>query len=515
MIMIILFNPQSSANRKPILPMSLLAVGAVLEDHYDYCIVDGNLVDDPLAELDERIRRAGQRPVLAMTVMPGPQLQQAVPLCRELKQRYPDLIVVWGGYFPTQHWDVCLPEDYVDYVVRGHGEYTFLSLLDHLTGKKEEPLLLEQGRQPGDNMAGAENGSALGAIPGLAYSEDGQPVTNPLAPIPNPRRLPPWNFDRVPVERYVRPTFLGSRTLGYHSSYGCPFFCNFCAVVNMVNGRWLPISAESVAGVIRMYRERWGVNAVEFYDNNFFTHEARVAEFSERIVGDGISWWGEGRIDTLQKYSDHTWRLMRDSGLRMIFMGAESGSMETLKRMHKGGKMSPDKTLEMARRMAEWDIVPEFSFVIGSPPDPERDAQETMTFIRRVKEVNPKAEIIMYLYTPVPLDGDLYDDARAGGFSFPETLEGWISHEWNDFSQRRSDTLPWIGRTLRQQIGDFERVLNAYYPTSTDSTLTGVRRALLRGVAAWRYHTGVYTFPLELRALHRLIDYQRPETSGF
>ncbi len=511
MLMIILFNPQSSANRKPVLPMSLLAVGAVLEGHYDYCIVDGNLEDDPLSALDERIRDAGERPVLAVTVMPGPQLQQAVPLCRELKRRHPHLTVVWGGYFPTQHWDVCIPAEYVDYVVRGHGEFAFLNLLNYLSGKSQ-PLPLDQD----PSAAGSGNGSSPGAIPGLAYSgEDGQPVTNPLAPIPNPRELPAWNFDRVPVEKYVRRTFLGSRTLGYHSSYGCPFRCNFCAVVNMVDGRWFPLTAESVANVVHMYRERWGVNAVEFYDNNFFTHEARVAEFSERILDDGISWWGEGRIDTLQNYSDRTWRLMRDSGLRMIFMGAESGSMETLKHMNKGGKMSPDKTLAMARRMREWDIVPEFSFVIGNPPDPQRDAQETMAFIRRVKEVNADAEIIMYLYTPVPLDGDLYDNARAGGFAFPETLEEWVTHRWSDFSQRRSDTMPWVGRTLRQQIRDFERVLNAYYPTSTDASLNGARRKLLRAVASWRYHTGVYRFPLELRALHRLIDYQRPETSGF
>lgn len=513
--MILFFNPQSSAGRKPVLPMSLLAVGALLEGHYDYAIVDGNMEDDPLAALDEQIRAAGERPVLAVTVMPGPQLEQAVPVCRELKRRHPHLTVVWGGYFPTQHWDVCLESDCVDYVVRGHGEFTFLSLLDVLSGKKSRPLPLEQGRRPAEGAADTGNGSSLAAIPGLAYSEGARPVTNAMAPIPNPRQLPPWNFDRIPVARYVRPTFLGSRTLGYHSSYGCPFFCNFCAVVNMVNGRWMPQTAEAVAGIVHMYQERWGVNAVEFYDNNFFTHEARVADFAERVLDAGVSWWGEGRIDTMQKYSDRTWRLMRDSGLRMIFMGAESGSMETLKRMDKGGKMSPDKTLAMARRMREWDIVPEFSFVIGNPPDPERDAQQTMAFIRQVKEVNPDAEIIMYLYTPVPLDGDLYDNARAGGFTFPETLEGWIGHEWRDFSQRRSDTLPWIGRTLRQEIGDFERVLNAYYPTSTDATLSGVRRTLLRAVAAWRYHTGIYRFPLELRALHRLIDYQRPETSGF
>jgi radical SAM superfamily enzyme YgiQ (UPF0313 family) len=387
----------------------------------------------------------------------------------------------------------------VDYVVRGHGEQTFLQLARALQGHRDALPVVNN----------------LASLQGLAYrDEHGRPVTNSLAPIPAPRELPPWNFDRLPVDKYVRRTFLGQRTLGYHSSYGCPFFCNFCAVVNMVNGRWLPQTAEQVAAIVRLYRERWGVNAVEFYDNNFFTHEARVAEFSERILDLGVAWWGEGRIDTLEKYSDRTWRLMRDSGLRMIFMGAESGSMATLQRMHKGGQMSPDKTLAMARRMREWDVVPEFSFVMGNPPDPARDVRETMAFIRRVKRVNPAAEIIMYLYTPVPLEGDLYDDARAGGFAFPQTLEEWVSPEWSDFSQRRSNRLPWLGQPLAGQIRDFERVLNAYHPTSTDVRLGGWRW-LLRGVAAWRYHTGLYRFPVELRALQRLLSYQRPETSGF
>ncbi|MCI0393714.1 MAG: cobalamin-dependent protein [Chloroflexi bacterium] len=496
--MIILYNPQSSANRKPILPMSLLAVGAVLEGQYDYRILDGNLEDDPLAALDAAVRAAGPRPVLGLTVMPGPQLQQAVSLCQQLRQRHPHLTIVWGGYFPTQHWDVCLRSDFIDYVVRGHSEIVFLHLLAELDQNPKSKI---------------EN---LKSIPGLAYrDETGQPASNPLAPIPHPSKLPMWNFDRLPVARYVRPTFLGSRTLGYHSSYGCPFFCNFCAVVNMVNGRWFPQTAESVAGVVRMYHERWGVNAVEFYDNNFFTHQARVAEFSERIMDLGVAWWGEGRIDTMQMYSDKTWRLMSQAGLKMVFMGAESGSDETLKRMDKGGQMSTARTLEMARLMKSYGVVPEFSFVMGNPPDPEADLRLTMEFIRKVKRINPASEIIMYLYTPVPLAGDLYDEARAEGFAFPETLEEWISPEWLNFSQRRSTTMPWIKRTLQEQIHDFERVINAYYPTSTDARLTAFWRTILRSASAWRYHLRFYHFPVELRALHKLVAYQRPETSGF
>jgi radical SAM superfamily enzyme YgiQ (UPF0313 family) len=489
--MLILYNPPSSRDRKPILPMSLLALGARLEGEHEYRIVDGNLEANPLAALDAAVRET-DADVLAVTVMPGPQLTDAVPLCRALKKRHPRLTIVWGGYFPTQHWDACLRARYVDYVVRGHGEDVFGGLLGALR-RGEDPT----------------------ALVGLAYRDGGEPVSNALAPIPDPDRLPDFPYHRVDTARYVRPTFLGDRTLPHHSSYGCPFRCNFCAVVNLVEGRWLPQSAERTARVARGLVERWRVNAVEFYDNNFFVHEARTAEFAERVRDLSIAWWGEARIDTLLRYSQTTWRLMRDSGLRMVFLGAESGSDEVLRRMNKGGTASAEKTLDIARRMAEHGIVPEFSFVLGNPPDPEADAYQTIDFIRRVKRVNPAAEVILYLYTPVPLAGELYEQAKASGFRFPETLEEWTDPGWVEFSQRRSSHMPWLQDPLRRRIRDFERVLNAYYPTTTDIRLTGIRRALLRGLSAWRYRLGVYRFPLELRAAQRVFAYQRPETSGF
>lgn len=513
--MILLYNPPSSASRKPVLPMSLLALGAVLEGQHDYRIVDGNLEPDPLSVLDQAITETGAT-VLGVTVMPGPQLEHATPLCRALKTRHPYLTIVWGGYFPTQHYDVCLRAGYVDFVVRGHGEYSFLGLMDHLHGvraKRQHVPLVTPVR---DGVV-AETAHPLASLQGLAYRhhESGEITTNPPAPIPHPRNLPPFPYQRVDVPLYIRRTFMGQRTLPHHSSYGCPFFCNFCAVVNMVNGRWLAQSAEQTAETVRFLVKKWALDAVEFYDNNFFTHEARVADFAERIIDLDIGWWGEARIDTMLKYDDRTWALMRDSGLRMVFLGAESGSDQTLKRMNKGGQASTSKTLAIARKMADYNIVPEMSFVVGNPPNPEGDARDTMAFIRRVKEVNPRTEIILYMYTPVPLSGELYDQARANGFAFPETLEGWTSKEWRDFSQRRSSTMPWLKDPLRRQVHNFERVLNAYYPTATDPHLTGWRRSLLRAISAWRYHLRIYDLPLELRAMHRLIQYQRPETTGF
>jgi hypothetical protein len=95
--MLILYNPPSNAQRKPVLPMSLLALGALLEDEHDYMIVDGNLEQDPVAAIDRAVRETGAD-ILGVTVMPGPQLNNAVPLCRQIKAMHPRLTIIWGGY---------------------------------------------------------------------------------------------------------------------------------------------------------------------------------------------------------------------------------------------------------------------------------------------------------------------------------------------------------------------------------------------------------------------------------
>lgn len=57
-------------------------------------------------------------------------------------------------------------------------------------------------------------------------------------------------------------------------------------------------------------KKQYGADAIEFHDNNFFVSEKRVAEFSELVRKENIVWWGEGRIDTIDKYSDATLKFM-------------------------------------------------------------------------------------------------------------------------------------------------------------------------------------------------------------
>jgi anaerobic magnesium-protoporphyrin IX monomethyl ester cyclase len=491
--MIVLLNPRS-AKWKHRLPLSVLSVAAPLEGRYPYVIVDGNLESDVRGTLIRTIREQSVR-YLAVTVMPGPQLVSAIQLCREMKGLFPSLTIIWGGYFASLHTDVVLRSGFVDYVIRGRADTAFPALIRAL-----------------------EENAPIDSIGGLSYAERGVVRSNPPAHPTDPNDLPPLPYDRVNVERYLPKTVLGTRTVVYHSSFGCPFLCGFCAVAGVYKGSWMGVDAARIVRDLLELRDRYTINAVEFMDNNFFVAEKRTADVAAGLRGQQIAWWGEARPDTVMHYSDATWRLMAESGCKMMFFGVESSSNETLALMDKGGTQTAEMVLELAARMKQFGIIPEFSFVLGAPSDNVGAAiDRDIRYIRRIKEVNPASEIIIYVYSPVSFDdAALLQRARGFGFKFPDRLTDWLEPQWENFDLRKNPRTPWLQPSHVARILDFERVLNARYPTISDIKLKRWQAAALRLLGSWRYVTQFYRAPWEIRFVaNRLFRYQQPETEGF
>ena len=324
-----------------------------------------------------------------------------------------------------------------------------------------------------------------------------------------------------PIKNYLGKTFLGTRTAAYHSSVGCPFTCSFCAVVPIYEARWKGKSAHLIYKDIKYLKDEFGANAVEFHDNNFFVSEKRTVEFSQLIMNEKINWWGEGRIDTIHKYTDESLAIMKDAGCRMIFFGAETGNDAILKQMDKGGTQSGEQIKKFAARMRKFDIIPEYSFVLGLPAEiPQKVKQqidEDIKFIKEIKEINPDTEIIIYVYSPVPTEGsELYNEVVKSGFKFPEKLEDWLSPDWENFDLRKNPLTPWLNPEMIDKILNFETVLNARFPTLSDFKLTSLQRKVISNISCFRYKTGLYNFPYELKVLQKFwLKYRRPEVEGF
>jgi radical SAM superfamily enzyme YgiQ (UPF0313 family) len=472
-----------------------------VDDRYEWVVVDGNRETDPYSKIRSWLA-TGEFKYVGFTVMPGPQLKEAIPFSRRIREEFPETVIIWGGYFASNQHKVVLKSDFVDFVINGPGDHAFPALIDALENNKPYEL-----------------------IKNLIYrTPEGKIVKTPKEDLIDQSTLPRLPYDRLDkfysLEKYLGKTYLGDRTLAYHSSMGCPFTCSFCAVVPIYEARWKARPADQVYADVRYIKTKWGADSIEFHDNNFFVSERRTAEFARLIKNDNMVWWGEGRIDTIDKYKDETLALMRESGCKMIFFGAETGNDEILKKMDKGGTQSGAQIRAFAARMKKFDIIPEYSFVLGTPAEtPEKVMQyidQDIAFIKEIKSINPDTEIVIYTYSPVPTEGsELFKKSQESGFRFPEALEDWISPQWENFDLRKNPLTPWLTAEMIDKIRNFETVLNGYYPTVSDIRLSRMKRRLIHAVSSFRYKTSLYKYPYEIKLLHRIWRYRQPEIQGF
>ena len=169
----------------------------------------------------------GEFKYFASTVMSGPQIKQAIPITRKIKIDYPEIIIIWGGYFASNQKVCSINSGYIDYIVNGPGDNAFPKLIDAI----EADLPTED-------------------IENLVYKMSDRIVITKKSEIPDQDLLKPLPYEVLnqfyPIKNYIGKTYLGSRTFAYHSSMGCPFTCAFCGIVPIFNARWKAKSAKNI-----------------------------------------------------------------------------------------------------------------------------------------------------------------------------------------------------------------------------------------------------------------------------
>lgn len=496
---ILLVNPTITKARSARFPLAVLNLSASLDGKYCSSIIDGN-VDRDFVATAVRAIDAGVDAV-GVTVMGGPQLRSAIALSRAIRAHAPAIPIIWGGHFPTICAAPALTAPYVDYAVRGQGEETLGELLDAIF----------QG-----------NLSSLGTIAGLSWRNGDCIVHNPnraFSPAGAARPLP---YERVGnPNAYIASTYLGRRTTGYQAALGCRFRCTFCGVAAMFRGKTALPPIERVERDLELFTRKFGVDAIQFYDHNFFDREQDMVPLLELLARYRLPWWCFARSDALLNLSAASWSLVRKSRLRMAYIGAESPSDALLHDIRKGTRT--DQTLEVVGRCRSEGVIPELSFMLAPPQDSEGETERTFDFIRRIKRLHPATEIMLYLYAPLPpppVGGSVHVeravsallDAQGAPLVFPSTADEWAEEPWSSY-WCHTDT-PWLTPKLRQRIRDFTTVLGCRFPTVTDIRSPPWGKAALSALASWRYQRRRYERPWELDFSKRFIRLWDPRVSS-
>src|SRR4051812_4928427 len=149
----LLINPTVTSRASARFPLSLLHLAAALDRNGTSHIIDGNVDRDFIGDALRALERGAD--AVGISVMGGPQVAPAIAVSRAIREHFPAVPIIWGGYFPTLYPDAALAAPYVDYAVRGQGE-------DSL------PELVAALRSPG--------GPTVAQIGGLSWKQAGAAV---------------------------------------------------------------------------------------------------------------------------------------------------------------------------------------------------------------------------------------------------------------------------------------------------------------------------------------------------
>jgi anaerobic magnesium-protoporphyrin IX monomethyl ester cyclase len=456
-IKVVLYNPRAVFFT---MPLALLAIGSELDPkRYEVVIVDGRLEPDPekavLAQLDGAL-------CLGVTVLTGAPISDALQISRIAKRARPELPVVWGGWHPSMFARECLQESSVDVTVRGQGEETFAEIVQRLGAKR----------------------SLLGCLGCTVRLADGTIHENPPRPLAPVDKFRAHDYALIPVERYFQ--LKGKRQLDFISSQGCNFRCAFCSDPFVYGRKWVGLEPTRMALRLKELWDRYRFDDVNFQDETFFTRARRVQALAEQLIASGvkISWAATMRADQGVRLPEDVWALCKQSGLRRLLVGVESGSNEMLKRIRKDIRI--EQVFHTAQRMLRYGIAGHFPFIVGFPEETDESIRATIHCAKRLRSLHPDFLTPIYYFKPYP-GSELVIEAVARGFQLPQTLEAW-----SEFDYVAGLPGPWVSPEKFRLIERFK-----FFQELAWKRMSRGKR-LLQQVARYRCRRDEYRWPLEM-----------------
>jgi anaerobic magnesium-protoporphyrin IX monomethyl ester cyclase len=287
----------------------------------------------------------------------------AAEVLKDVAARLPDATIVLGGYHATLAMEKILRSyPFIDYIIGGEGEFSFVKLLDYL----------DRGARPA-------------GVPGISFLERDEFVSSEpeliedLDALPSPDRTLLQGIDYGYVFQGIPPTFGKFTTMC--TSQGCAYDCTYCSCAAFSRRRWRYRSAENVVDELeRPYKE--GYENVVLIDDNFTQRRDRVEKICDLIRARGIrlKLYCESRVN---HSSVGLFQTMKSTGFEVIYFGVESASEHVLDYYRK--RVTPAQAKQAVASAKQCGLIVITSPIIGAPVESVDDMRRTIGFIRELR----------------------------------------------------------------------------------------------------------------------------------
>jgi len=405
--------PNGPSEDKSIQPnMGMAYLDAVLRDKFEVSIIDANIIYEPFSDFyKDFLRKKGKDEIKVwdnLTFKMIKLIEKTEPdflgvgswsynmpfvleFTRWFKARNSDVPLIVGGINPTLMPNETLAVmPYVDYLVMGEGEYTFLELLECLSENK-----------------------SINGVKGISFVKDGRIINNPQRPfIKKLDNLPFFDYENfIGLRNWIKRRGFGS--IQFLASRGCVAKCTFCTVYQMWKMQRF-YSKEYLVKQVKELVDKYGAGTdkLAFFDDNFvvnFNQTKKLVDHFKQNFPDNKWQIVDMRVDASSK---EFLRYCGKNDCWHIGFGVESLNSNSLKYINK--TISPEgykkKVMDIIEITNELGIKTTLSSILGLPTETEKDI---------IKQAN------FYI--------DLYNKYEYTGFDVCPIVIHPATSLWNDY----------------------------------------------------------------------------------
>lgn len=352
-------------------------------------------------------------------------------LCKAIKVSSPDTKIVLGGSHATVMADELIKFSYIDFVIRGEGDYAFSELIEYLLGNR-----------------------SIDNVRSITWKSNENIHSNPQIFIDNLDLLPLPSRSLLNIEQYIRigrmqgfETTAGHRVTTMITSRGCPARCIFCSIQAVWGNKFRPHSPAYVLNELEHLKNDYNMDYIVFEDDNLTFDKDRATQIFQGMIDKNlnIKWTAPNGV-ALWRLDVEMLELMKRSGCMHIALAFESGDQHTLtKIIKKPLVLSKIKHIPVICR--KLGINTTGFFVIGFPGETIESIERSLDYA-----VNSEVDnLLVMVATPYP-GTVLYDICcnqgyiNAQDFSFYKLMTRTGQIETPEFSPSDLDRM--IAKTL-------------------------------------------------------------------
>jgi len=358
------------ANKTPYPPLgTIYAASLMRKNEYSVSLFDTNLRSSS-SEIEAEIQQ--QKPSFLviyddgfnyLTKMCLTNMREAAFEMISIGKKYNCTVIV-NSSDSTDHYQKYL-EAGADFIILGEGELTLKDLV----------LKIKNGEDTSD-------------LKGVVYKKESEFITTSKREVlKDLDELPMPAWDLVDVAAYKKVWAERGRkfTLNMATTRGCPYKCNWCAKP-IYGVRYNSHSPEYITKHISYLKDNYGVTNFWMCDDIFGLKPNWVQNFNTELKNSNLSieYVIQSRVDLLLK--EDTIDALSESGLKEVWVGAESGSQKILNAMDKGTQLS--QIYDATRLLKQKNIQVAFFIQFGYLGETKEDIAKTVAMIKELQPNN-------------------------------------------------------------------------------------------------------------------------------